>query len=155
LPIVYVCQHNGWAISQAAPTYLPGSVAARATGYGIAGTCVDGNDVEAVRLAVGTAVERARAGAGPSLVEARTWRWRGHWAADAQAYRASSTELVGVEDPLDLYAFRLLDRGAATLEQLQDIHDQVTAEVRTAVARAAAEPNAGASELGLEEVFAP
>ena len=53
--------------------------AGRAAGYGIPGECVDGNDVDAVRASVRTAVARARAGLGPSLIEARTWRWRGHW----------------------------------------------------------------------------
>src|SRR5438067_8193468 len=56
LPIVYVCQNNGWAISQAASEYLPTSVAARAAGYGIPGVCVDGNDAEAVRATVQQAI---------------------------------------------------------------------------------------------------
>jgi acetoin:2,6-dichlorophenolindophenol oxidoreductase subunit alpha len=154
LPIVYVCQHNGWAISQAAPSYLPASVVARAAGYGIPGVCVDGNDVDAVRAEVGRAVARARDGGGPSLIEARTWRWRGHWAADMQGYRATNAGDV-VEDPLDLYAYRLLERGVATLEALQRVHDDAISEVAHALERAEAEPNAGASELGLEDVFAP
>ena len=66
LPIVYVCQHNGWAISQPAETYLPAPIVDRAAGYGIPGVAVDGNDVEAVRAAVGEAVARARRGDGPT-----------------------------------------------------------------------------------------
>ena len=95
LPIVYVCQNNGWAISQADSSYLAGSIAARAAGYGMPGALVDGNDVEAVRASVGQAIARARAGDGPSLIEARTWRWRGHWAGDAQAYRGGGYARVG------------------------------------------------------------
>jgi len=153
LPIVYVCQHNGWAISQPAPTYLRGSIAARAAGYGIPGACVDGNDVEAVRLVVGRAVAHARAGHGPSLIEARTWRWRGHWAADAQTYRAEPTP-DWVEDPLDLFGYRLLERGAASLDDLEQVHRAVVAEVTAALDQARAAPDAGAAELGLEDVFA-
>jgi pyruvate dehydrogenase E1 component alpha subunit len=154
LPIVYVCQNNGWAISQMETGYLAGTVAARAAGYGIPGECVDGNDVDAVRAAVAGAVGRARRGLGPSLIEARTWRWRGHWAGDDQAYRSSELEPRAIEDPLDLYAFRLLERGDATLAQLQGIHADAEAEVAAAVSRAAEAPDTGLAELGLQDVYA-
>ncbi len=154
LPIVYVCQNNGWAISQTVSGYLAGSIAARAAGYGIPGECVDGNDVDVVRAAVARGVARARAGLGPSLIEARTWRWRGHWAADEQAYRDPALDPPEMEDPLDLYAHRLLERGIANLAQLAAIHAEVETKVAEAVARAAAAPDAGPAELGLEDVYA-
>jgi acetoin:2,6-dichlorophenolindophenol oxidoreductase subunit alpha len=153
LPIVYVCQNNGWAISQRVSTYLAGSVSERAHGYRIPGACVDGNDIESVREAVTIAVARARAGLGPSLIEARTWRWRGHWAGDDQTYRAAWPD-PDVEDPLDLYGYRLLSSGAATLADLEQIHAEVGAEVAAAMARANAAPDAGASEVGLDDVYA-
>jgi TPP-dependent pyruvate/acetoin dehydrogenase alpha subunit len=153
LPMVYICQNNGWAISQPAQAYVSGSIAARAAGYGMPGRCIDGNDVEAVRTAVGEAIARARAGDGPSLIEARTWRWRGHWAGDLQAYRAGP-EPEHVEDPLDLFAYRLLERGIATLEDLQRLHAEVDAVVRSELERAASGPDAGMAELGLEDVYA-
>jgi acetoin:2,6-dichlorophenolindophenol oxidoreductase subunit alpha len=153
LPIVYVCQNNGWAISQPVQAFMAGSVAARAAGYGIPGPCIDGNDVEAVRSAVGAAVLRARTGDGPSLIEARTWRWRGHWAGDEQAYRAApEPELL--EDPLDLYAYRLLARGIASDDQLQQVHADVEGLVQSALDRALAAADAGVAELGLEDVYA-
>jgi TPP-dependent pyruvate/acetoin dehydrogenase alpha subunit len=152
LPIVYVCQNNGWAISQAAETYLLAPVADRAAGYGMPGVTVDGNDLEAVRSAVGEAVARARGGGGPTLIEARTWRWRGHWAGDNQTYRRSA-EPDGVEDPLDLFAYRLMERGATSAE-LQRVDAEVRSEVRAAVERARAVPAAGAAELGVEDVYA-
>ena len=154
LPIVYVCQNNGWAISQSAPTYVAGSIADRAIGYGIPGTCVDGNDIQAVRSCVSDAVARARGGYGPSLIEARTWRWRGHWAGDDQSYRSHVLEPESVEDPLDLYAYRLLYSGIASAEDLQQIHTDVEAEVRSALDLAANSPDAGATELGLDDVYA-
>ena len=152
LPIVYVCQNNGWAISQPAETYIAGSIAARAGGYGIPGQCVDGNDVDAVRGVVASAVARARAGAGPTLIEARTWRWRGHWAGDEQRYRTAPPQ-TDVEDPLDLYAYRLLERGLASDADLAEIHSSVEAEVRAAMDRAADSADAGEAELGLEDVY--
>jgi pyruvate dehydrogenase E1 component alpha subunit len=153
LPIVYICQDNGWSISQPAPTYLPAPVAERAAGYGIPGVGVDGNDVEAVRTIVNEAIARARKGDGPSLIEARTWRWRGHWAGDNQAYRAGP-EPADVEDPLDLYAYRLLSRGAVPEAELTAVHADVRDEVRRAIERAQAAPDGGATELGLDEVYA-
>jgi TPP-dependent pyruvate/acetoin dehydrogenase alpha subunit len=154
LPIVYVCQNNGWAISQPEASYVAGNIADRAIGYGIPGTCVDGNDLDCVRGAVNSAVARARAGDGPSLIEARTWRWRGHWAADDQTYRNPELEPPHVEDPLDLYAYRLLSTGVATLDDLQCVHATVAADVSAAMERAAATPDAGAAELGLDDVYA-
>jgi TPP-dependent pyruvate/acetoin dehydrogenase alpha subunit len=152
LPIVYVCQNNGWAISQRASSYLRVSVADRAAGYGIPGDTVDGLDVEAVRDAVAEGVARARAGDGPTLIEARTRRAGGHNAADKAAYR--TPEESRGDDPLDLYAERLLRRGAVTADALQAIRATAAREAAAAIERARAEPAAGPSELGLEEVYA-
>jgi pyruvate dehydrogenase E1 component alpha subunit len=86
VPLVFVCENNGWAISvptsasQATP-----DVADRARGFGIHATMVDGNDVLAVRAAVGEAVDRARSGAGPAFVESKTVRWERHSALSAGA----------------------------------------------------------------------
>jgi pyruvate dehydrogenase E1 component alpha subunit len=153
LPIVFMCQNNGWSISQPAASYLPAPIVQRAAGYGMPGELVDGNDVEAVRGCVGAAVERARSGAGPSLIEARTTRRRGHWAADDQGYRRDEV-LAHEEDPLDLHAARLIERGQATLADLERVHAEVEAEVAVALERAQAEPDAGPAELGLDEVYA-
>ncbi|MGI9145470.1 MAG: thiamine pyrophosphate-dependent dehydrogenase E1 component subunit alpha [Chloroflexota bacterium] len=152
LPIVYVCQHNGWAISQPSQTYLLAAVADRAAGYGIPGVRVDGNDIASVRVAVGEAVARARGGGGPTLIEACTWRRGGHWAGDAQAYRRAP-DPDQVEDPLDLFAYRLLERGTPVAE-LQQVDAEVALEVRAALDRARSATAAGAAELGLDEVYA-
>lgn len=153
LPIVYVCQNNGWAISQQVADFLPGGVAARAAGYGIPGQCVDGNNVEAVRATVSHAIARARRGEGPSLIEARTCRWRGHWAGDEQAYRGAAPTDDAAEDPLDLYAYRLLESDSVSLDDLQRVHEDVRAEVAAALEYAKSQPDIGADELGLDEVF--
>jgi TPP-dependent pyruvate/acetoin dehydrogenase alpha subunit len=151
LPIVYVCQHNGWSISQPAASYLPAPVSDRARGYGIPGVAVDGNDVEAVRAVVGEAVARARRGDGPTLIEARTWRQGGHWAGDAAAYRDDLA--ARPDDPLEVLAGRLVARGDATEAELAGLRAEVAAEVAHALARARQSPEAGPSELGLDEVL--
>jgi len=152
LPIVYLCQHNGWAISEPAEIYLPAPIVDRAAGYGIPGVVVDGNDVEAVQAAVGQAIERARRGDGPTLIEARTWRQRGHWGGDAATYRRRGAPET-LRDPLSMQAERLLARGLADEATLLRIGDEAEAEVADAVARAKALPEAGLAELGLNEVF--
>ncbi len=153
LPIVYVCQNNGWAISQLASTYLPAPVAARAEGYGIPGRTVDGQDVEAVRAVVGEAVECARRGGGPTLIEALTDRRRGHWAghivSDADRPRA-----VEPSDPIELLRVRLLEHGLVTEAEILEIHERVADEVTDAVERAQAAVDAGDAELGMDDVFA-
>ncbi len=153
LPIVYICQNNGWSISQRAATYLPAPVVARADGYGIPGVSVDGDDVEAVREAVGEAVSLARRGEGPTLIEALTSRRQGHWAGDKGAYRRES-DAVEREDPIERYASRLLERGEATSDELKRIRAVVAEQVAAEVERARREPDAGPPELGVEEVYA-
>jgi TPP-dependent pyruvate/acetoin dehydrogenase alpha subunit len=153
LPIVFVCQNNGWAISQRREGYLPAPVVDRAAGYGIPGAAVDGQDVEAVRAAVCEAVARARAGDGPALIEARTVRMRGHWAGDQAAYR-TGTDAARVVDPLPFYAERLRERGAATGSDLAALHAEIEAEVVAAVARAKAAPDATADDLAAGAVYA-
>jgi TPP-dependent pyruvate/acetoin dehydrogenase alpha subunit len=152
LPIVFLCQHNGWAISQPAGLYLSAPIVDRAAGYGIPGVVVDGNDVEAVQSVMGEAIMRARRGDGPTLVEARTWRRRGHWGGDAATYRHGG-EPDGIRDPVALQAERLLARGAADPEILARIREEAEVEVEAAMTRAKALPEAGLSELGLNEVF--
>src|SRR6185437_3171432 len=79
LPMIYVCENNRYAAqTAAAATHALSDVAARAAGYGIPGVVVDGNDVFAVHQAANAAVERARRGDGPSLIECKTYRWRAH-----------------------------------------------------------------------------
>src|SRR5207302_8485921 len=90
LPMLYVCENNMYAAqTAAAATHALSDVAARAAGYGIPGVVVDGNDIFAVYQAANRAVERARAGEGPSLIECNTYRWRAH------------TERKGQADPRD------------------------------------------------------
>src|SRR5262245_16911752 len=153
LPIVYLCQNNGWAISQRASTYLPAPVSARAAGYGIPGPTVDGQDVEAVRAVVAEAIDRARRGEGPTLVDALTYRRRGHWAGHVVS-DADRAAVVERPDPIDVLGARLLERGLATDAEIRHIHDRAASEIAAAVERARAAADVSDAELGLDDVFA-
>jgi TPP-dependent pyruvate/acetoin dehydrogenase alpha subunit len=152
LPIVYVCQNNGWAISQPAVDYLPAPVAHRAAGYDMPGFEVDGNDLDAVRRTVMDATARAREGKGPSLIEARTRRAKGHWAADPEDYRAMRPD-APMADPLVRYGDRLIERGEASAKDLERLRDAARATVTPTLEAVKALPDAGAAELGVNEIY--
>ena len=109
LPVIYVCENNGWA--ESTPVSYSASVAdigSRAGAYGIAGVTVAGEDYEAVYAAAGEAVRRARAGEGPTLLEVKLARIRGHFIGDPQQYRPRSERQEARErDPVARLAERL------------------------------------------------
>lgn len=93
LPIVYICENNLYGMSTSVKkTVSVPNIADRASAYGIPGVIVDGNDVFAMMDAVGEAAERARRGDGPTLIEAKTYRWLGHSKSDKRAYRTREEE---------------------------------------------------------------
>lgn len=131
LPVVFVCENNGYMeytpISRMIPVSRP--AADRAAAYGLGSVVVDGNDVEAVRETLGHAVATARSGGGPTLVEALTYRHGGHSAADPASYRSSDEVSSWKErDPLLRARAALLDDGVTS-----DELDEVTVGSRTAV----------------------
>ncbi|HEY1508833.1 MAG TPA: thiamine pyrophosphate-dependent dehydrogenase E1 component subunit alpha [Solirubrobacteraceae bacterium] len=103
LPIVWICENNGWALSARFTDHSPtADIADRAAAYGVPGVVVDGQDAVAVYSAVAAAVERARSGDGPTLIEAKTLRIRGHYEGDRQRYRDDLTDGVEIpHDPID------------------------------------------------------
>ena len=124
VPVVYICENNQYAISTRIEAALPvANVADRAAAYGLEGIIVDGNDVEAVHQAVSKAVDKARAGGGPTLIEEQTYRQFGHYAGDACAYRPEGeTEWwKGHNDPIDRLEAKLGDRfpAAAIKERVE------------------------------------
>lgn len=143
LPIVFLIENNLYAISVPQAEEVAGTVADRAQGYGITGVVVDGNDVLAVYGAMAAAVERARAGEGPTLIEAKTYRYYAHTSDDDdKLYRTrEEVELWRRKDPIPnlrqyLVEKRLLD--AATEER---IDREVEEEIARAVAEAEAAPD--------------
>lgn len=142
LPLVLLCENNGYCITQPVTEAVRApSIASRAAAYGLPGVSVDGNDVLAVREAVAGAVARARAGQGASLIEARTERLAGHLCHDRQAYRpAGELDTAWQGCPIArlraaLIAERVIDH--ATWTRLQA---DIDAQVADAVAFARASP---------------
>jgi pyruvate dehydrogenase E1 component alpha subunit len=153
LPCVYVCENNGWAVS--VPTSVSTSVAdiaARAAGYGIPGVVVDGGDAVAVYEAASLAVERARAGQGPSLLELKVTRLKGHYIGDRQSYRPDAAE-AATHDPLPRFTQQLRDAGLLTEARLADLEREVQEQIDEAV-QAVREAPLLDPKLALEDVYA-
>lgn len=114
LPVVFVCENNLWMEYTPIDTVtaVPRPAADRASAYGLEPVQIDGNDVEAVHAAARTALDRARAGEGPSLIEALTYRHGGHSRADPAKYRSKEETAAWLaRDPIPAYRSRLLDAG--------------------------------------------
>jgi acetoin:2,6-dichlorophenolindophenol oxidoreductase subunit alpha len=134
LPVIYFCENNGYAMSTATgDSFRVASVAERAAAYGLPGVRVDGNDYYAVREATAAAVARARAGEGPTLIEALTWRQCGHSKSDECEYRTDAQEAEGLaRDPLPRMRQALAERGASEAE-LDAAEQAAEAQVRAAI----------------------
>lgn len=132
LPVVYVCENNQWAVNTPATAVLntPG-VAERAAGYNIPGIRVDGNDVELVYDTVKEAVERARRGEGPTLVELYTFRMRAHNSADREIRSQELRDEWEAKSPIKRAKNKLLEMGVAE-EEIKAIDDAATAEIEEA-----------------------
>jgi pyruvate dehydrogenase E1 component alpha subunit len=153
--VIFFCENNRWASTTAhAESAAGGSIAARAAGYGIPGQSVDGNDVLAVHDAVTRAADRARRGEGPSLIEAHTIRWVGHFEGDGQAYRGKDEVADGrARDPIARLGRLLQTRGLLDGQHIERIRAGVTAEIDAAVAHAEASPLPEPAEA-LTDLFA-
>jgi len=150
LPVVYICENNLYAMSVPweKASKLP-NVADRVSAYGIPGVVVDGQDVLAVREAVSQAVERARRGEGPTLIECKTYRWYGHSRSDPRVYRTREEEEEWRQrDPILILERRLLSEGLATEEELREIEENARQAIERAVKFALEEsPDPHPSEL--------
>jgi len=135
LPIVFICENNLWAVSVPTSTSLNiPNVADRAVGYGIPGVVVDGMDVMAVYEAAGEAVNRARKGQGPTLIEAKTYRFRGHFEGDSGTYRPKEEiDRWMQRDPISNYKAKLLETKVLTEKQSEDIDKEALAEMEAAM----------------------
>jgi len=144
-PVVFVCENNHYMEYTAidAVTAVPRPAADRASAYGLEPIVVDGNDADAVYRVARTAIERARAGDGPSLVEAVTYRHGGHSRADPGKYRPDHEVQAWIaRDPIPLYRARLVEMGVED-EALEAIDQAAAAKVAAAeqVAREGPEPS--------------
>jgi 2-oxoisovalerate dehydrogenase E1 component len=156
LPVIYVCENNLYAMSVPyAEASRLADVAARACAYGIPGVAVDGQDVLAMHQAVAQAVGRARRGEGPTLVEAKTYRWYGHSRSDPRAYRTRDEESEWKErDPITVLQARLSQEGLLDEAGFEALQSRSETAIETATEFALGSPEPPAEEL-FQGLFAP
>jgi len=150
LPIVFVCENNRWAISTPQSKQMANpDVAARASGYGIESAIVDGFDPFAVYRTVRAARDRAAAGGGPSLVEAKCYRFLSHTTDDDdRTYRTrEEVEAQRALDPVPRFERRLVESGLATETEIAVLSAEVTALVNATTDRIESEPAPDPAEL--------
>jgi len=156
LPVIFVCENNGYAISVPLDRQVAGgSVAARAAGYGMPGVVVDGGDVLGCYAAAKEAHERARRGDGPTLIEARVVRLTSHSSDDDQRrYRdPAEVDALTERDPIPQFANELRVAGVLTDEREESLRAEVKAEVNDASRSAEARPEPTADDAH-ERVYA-
>ena len=142
LPIVFICENNRYVELTPQSVHVAGHIWKRAEGYDMPGLEVDGNDIDAMTAAVEGAVGRARAGEGPTLIEAETYRWFGHYAGDKAAYRDEAEVETGrAGDPL------VRARAALPADDADAADAAVETEIAAALELAQASPPAGEEVL--------
>ena len=148
LPVVWICENNGYAVSVPVAESTAGRIVDRAVGYGMPGVRIDGMDVTEVYRATCEAVDRARAGEGPTLIEAMCHRFRGHYEGDPQVYRTEEeTERLSALDPITNLAARLVADGIATEERLGELEVGVQDTIDRAVEEASSAPMPGPERI--------
>ncbi len=154
LPIVFICENNGFGIS--VPTRQSTSVkdiGVRGTAYDMPGTTVDGNDVLAIDEAVQEAINRAKAGEGPSLIECKTYRWCGHWTGDPEVYRTKCEVDEWKEKcPIKRFKEHLLSNEIFTELELDEIEKDVKNRVEEATRFAIESPEPDPATV-MDDVF--
>jgi pyruvate dehydrogenase E1 component alpha subunit len=155
LPVIFFCENNLWMeyTRTSDVTAVANPAADRAAAYGLESIIVDGNDADAVFEVTSLAIARARAGEGPSMIEAKTYRHGGHSRADPGKYRPDE-ELAEwlLKDPIPLYRSRLVEMGVSE-DDLLSLEADVDAEIETATNEAKAGDVPG-EELLLKDVWA-
>jgi pyruvate dehydrogenase E1 component alpha subunit len=154
LPVVFVCENNLYAMGTRQSTIMNiQNVADRAAAYGIPGTIVDGNDVLAVYEAARKAFERARTGLGPTLIECKTYRHKGHSRVDPAKYRPrEEVEQWLAKDPIKLLKQTLVEDEILTQAEIDNIEKEVAGEVADAVKFALMSPYPKGEEA-LDDVY--
>ncbi|MCB1507880.1 MAG: thiamine pyrophosphate-dependent dehydrogenase E1 component subunit alpha [Hyphomicrobiaceae bacterium] len=150
LPVVFVCENNGYGMSTSqARATASATIAERAGAYAMPGRTIDGNDLSAVAEATEDAVSRARNGEGPSLIELKTYRWRGHSKSDRNRYRTKEEidHWMTENDPVkrieaDLVAFGILDEAG-----LDAVRASVAEEIEAGIAFAKESPSPDPADL--------
>jgi acetoin:2,6-dichlorophenolindophenol oxidoreductase subunit alpha len=155
LPVIFLCENNHYGMSMATTrAFRVGRIADRATAYGIPGVTADGNQVDEVQQMVTEAVERARAGDGPTLVEAVTYRWKGHSKSDQNRYRTrEEIEEWKQRDPIARFEAAVTEAGSLDEAELAGVRAAARDAVRDAVRQGQAGPAPSPDDL-LPAVYA-
>lgn len=141
-PVVFVCENNQYGMSTSVrDATAGGSIAGRAVAYGMPGHEIDGNDLVAVHDTVAAAAERARAGDGPTLVEALTYRYRGHSKSDRNLYRTDEEiqEWRSERDPIAQWTQHVQDEGLLDADAVEAARQRARERIRDAVRTAYAD----------------
>ena len=155
LPVVFVCENNQYAMSLSVKRgFATERISDRAAGYGMPGGTVDGMELDEVHEAASEAVERARGGEGPTLIEAVTYRYLGHSKSDANLYRTRD-EIVQwrEQDPIGRLAMKLEEEGVLQSDEWQSMERSAKEEIEESFDKAAREPEPE-PESALEDVYA-
>jgi pyruvate dehydrogenase E1 component alpha subunit len=154
LPVVFVCENNLYGEFTRQDRHQPvKDVSVRAESYAMPGVITDGNDVLDVRRVASAAIERARAGEGPTLVEAKTYRHRGHYEGDMATYRPPDEVAEWMaRDPILLFGTKLVDELDIEQEQLDEVAAGVERELDEAASFAGGSPHPDPEEA-LEHVY--
>lgn len=155
LPIVYVCENNQYGMSMSVrKAFNIENISQRAAGYGMRGVTVDGNDVLEVYDAATEAVKRARAGEGPTLLECKTYRWKGHSKSDQERYRTKEEiEAWKEKDPIKRFRETLISEGVISEEEAKQIEEEASQTIAEALEYAMASPEPSVDTV-LEGVYA-
>ena len=156
LPVVFICENNQWALSTAIQSTLSvPDVATRAQGFGLPSAIVDGQDGLAMHAAAQEAIDRARAGGGPTLIEAKTYRFHTHSAFATKDPRAADeVAFWKSRDPIEILGAKLLDAGVFTTAELDELREKEADLAQEAADFAVASPYP-APEEALTDVFLP
>jgi TPP-dependent pyruvate/acetoin dehydrogenase alpha subunit len=154
LPVIFLCQNNLYAEHTALEFGTAGSIAARAEGYGMPGVLVDGNDPDAMFIAAREAVARARSGDGPTLIEARTFRFHGHNFGDPGSYIPKEAyEAAVAADPMPRLRARLISEGILSEGAVEAIEAEIDNDIAEAVEFAKSSPEPDPAQV-LVDVYA-
>ncbi|HSV31479.1 MAG TPA: thiamine pyrophosphate-dependent dehydrogenase E1 component subunit alpha [Atribacteraceae bacterium] len=135
VPVVFICENNHYAMSNPVKNALAiADISERSGAYGIPGVTVDGNDVLAVYEVVAESVERARQGKGPTLIEAKTYRFKGHSKSDKNVYRTKEEiESWKARCPIKRFKGYLAENDGVPVKKLEDIESQVEQDIAEAI----------------------
>lgn len=150
LPVIFVCENNQWASTTPYMTQTSvENISDRAVGYNIPGVICDGNDVFDVYETTEEAVERARQGGGPTLIEAKTYRIKGHFVGDPEMYRTKEEVQKEFDEncPIKNFEKTVLDKKLMTEEEMEKVREEIDKLIEEAVEFARESPYPEPSEL--------